>query len=223
MSACTRPCTTESSRIAPARRRRARAQARGAARAAASIAQALAEVRELLGDAPRRRDLLIEHLHRIQDRFGHLSAAHLAALAQEMRLAQTEVYEVATFYHHFDIVKEGEARAAAAHRARLRRPVVRDGRRAATCWRGCRPCSAADVRVIARAVHRPLRAGAGGGGRPEPGAARDAARRVAAAVAGRRDRSTSPTATSTYAALPRRRAATRCCASASPASATSSR
>ena len=54
------------------------------------------------------RDLLIEHLHSIQDGFGHLSAAHLAALAQEMRLAQTEVYEVATFYHHFDIVKEGE-------------------------------------------------------------------------------------------------------------------
>jgi len=68
---------------------------------------ALAEVRAMLGDAPRRRDLLIEHLHRIQDACGHLSAAHLAALAQEMRLAQTEVYEVATFYHHFDVVKEG--------------------------------------------------------------------------------------------------------------------
>ncbi|HEX6703615.1 MAG TPA: NADH-ubiquinone oxidoreductase-F iron-sulfur binding region domain-containing protein [Albitalea sp.] len=74
---------------------------------------ALAELRELLADAPRRRDLLIEHLHRIQDRFGHLSAAHLAALAQEMRLAQTEVFEVASFYHHFDIVKEGEAAPAA--------------------------------------------------------------------------------------------------------------
>jgi len=71
--------------------------------------RALADVRALLGDAPRRRDLLIEHLHRIQDAHGHLSAAHLAALAQEMRLAQTEVYEVATFYHHFDVVKEGEA------------------------------------------------------------------------------------------------------------------
>ena len=69
---------------------------------------ALAEVRSLLGDSPRRRDLLIEHLHRLQDRYGHLSAAHLSALAQEMRLAQTEVYEVASFYHHFDIVKEGE-------------------------------------------------------------------------------------------------------------------
>ncbi|MEO6363767.1 MAG: NADH-ubiquinone oxidoreductase-F iron-sulfur binding region domain-containing protein [Caldimonas sp.] len=70
---------------------------------------ALARVQALLGDESRRADLLIEHLHKIQDRFGHLSAAHLAALAQEMRLAQTEVYEVATFYHHFDVVKEGEA------------------------------------------------------------------------------------------------------------------
>src|SRR6188474_401363 len=70
---------------------------------------ALDQVRALLGDRPRRRDLLIEHLHLIQDRYGHLSAAHLAALAAEMKLAQTEVYEVATFYAHFDVVKEGEA------------------------------------------------------------------------------------------------------------------
>src|SRR5712672_2203672 len=70
--------------------------------------QALDEVRALLGERPRQRDLLIEHLHLIQDRYGHLSAAHLAALAQEMRLALTEVYEVATFYAHFDVVKEGE-------------------------------------------------------------------------------------------------------------------
>jgi formate dehydrogenase beta subunit len=69
---------------------------------------ALQEVQALLGDAPRRRDLLIEHLHCINDRYGYLSAAHLAALAQEMSLALTEVYEVATFYHHFDVVKEGE-------------------------------------------------------------------------------------------------------------------
>src|SRR5512145_2707767 len=60
---------------------------------------ALAEVQALLGDAPRRRDLLIEHLHRIQDRHGCLRAAHLVALAHEMRLAMAEVYEVATFYH----------------------------------------------------------------------------------------------------------------------------
>jgi formate dehydrogenase len=70
---------------------------------------AVAEVRALLGDAPRRRDLLIEFLHLIQDRHGHLSAAHLVALAAELKLAPVEVYEVATFYHHFDVVKEGEA------------------------------------------------------------------------------------------------------------------
>jgi formate dehydrogenase len=71
-------------------------------------ARALAEVQALLKDEPRRRDLLIEHLHKIQDRYGHLSAPHLAALAREMNLSQAEVYEVATFYHHFDVVKEGE-------------------------------------------------------------------------------------------------------------------
>src|SRR5437016_9141047 len=70
--------------------------------------QALAQVRALLGDRERRRDLLIEHLHLIQDRYGYLSAAHLAALAQEMKLALTEVYEVATFYAHFDVVNEDE-------------------------------------------------------------------------------------------------------------------
>src|SRR6185503_16800889 len=70
---------------------------------------ALKDVRALLGDAPRRRDLLIEHLHLIQDRFGCLSAAHLVALAAEMKMAMAEVYEVATFYHHFDVVKDGDA------------------------------------------------------------------------------------------------------------------
>ena len=67
------------------------------------------QIVELLGDAPRRRDLLIEHLHRLQDYFGGLTAAHMTALAYEMRLTPAEVYEVATFYHHFDIVREGEA------------------------------------------------------------------------------------------------------------------
>ena len=69
---------------------------------------ALADVQALLGRAPRRRDLLIEFLHLIQDTYGHLSAAHLRALAEEMRLSMAEVYEVATFYAHFDVVKEGE-------------------------------------------------------------------------------------------------------------------
>jgi formate dehydrogenase beta subunit len=66
------------------------------------------EVASLLGDAPRRRDLLIEYLHLIQDRYGCLSAAHLVALAAELKMAMAEVYEVATFYHHFDVVKEGD-------------------------------------------------------------------------------------------------------------------
>jgi len=69
---------------------------------------ALADVRALLGSRPRRHDLLIEFLHLIQDEYGCLSAAHLGALAHEMRLSQAEAYEVATFYDHFDVVKEGE-------------------------------------------------------------------------------------------------------------------
>jgi NADH:ubiquinone oxidoreductase subunit F (NADH-binding)/NADH:ubiquinone oxidoreductase subunit E len=69
---------------------------------------ALVDSRSLLTDRPRRRDLLIEHLHLIQDQYGYISAAHLAALAAEMKMALTEVYEVATFYAHFDVVKEGE-------------------------------------------------------------------------------------------------------------------
>jgi len=86
-----------------AERRKRRGQPRGRT----LNPQALEEVRTLLGAAPRRRDLLIEHLPRIQDRYGHLSAAHLVALAAEMRLSPAEIYEVASFYHHFDLVKEG--------------------------------------------------------------------------------------------------------------------
>src|ERR1700728_734591 len=70
--------------------------------------RAAADIEALLTDRPRRHDLLIEHLHLIQDKYGYISSAHLAALAAEMKLAQTEVYEVATFYAHFDVVKEGE-------------------------------------------------------------------------------------------------------------------
>ncbi len=80
---------------------------RGKPKGRAVELDALAQVQMLLGDEPRRRDLLIEHLHKIQDQFGHISAAHIAALAREMKLAMTEVFEVASFYHHFDIVKEG--------------------------------------------------------------------------------------------------------------------
>jgi NADH:ubiquinone oxidoreductase subunit F (NADH-binding)/NADH:ubiquinone oxidoreductase subunit E len=69
----------------------------------------IADVRALLGDRPRERHLLIEFLHLIQDHYGHLSVPHLAALAEELRLSQTEVYEVATFYAHFDVVHEDQA------------------------------------------------------------------------------------------------------------------
>src|SRR4030088_835455 len=70
--------------------------------------QAAEEISLLLGDRPRRRDLLIEHLHLIQDTYHRISAAPLAALADEMKLAFAEVFETATFYAHFDVVKEGE-------------------------------------------------------------------------------------------------------------------
>lgn len=70
--------------------------------------QALSDLHALLGDRPRRRDLLIEYLHLVQDHYGHLSARHLRALAAELRIGMAEVYEVASFYAHFDIVKEGE-------------------------------------------------------------------------------------------------------------------
>jgi formate dehydrogenase len=90
-------------------------RARGAVKGRTVEAGPLSDVQSLLdavqrktGVDPRRRDLLIENLHLIQDRFGHIPAAHLVALAREMKLAMTEVYEVATFYHHFDVIKEGE-------------------------------------------------------------------------------------------------------------------
>ncbi len=69
---------------------------------------ALGEVQNLLGDSPRSRDLLIEFLHLIQDEYSHLSAAHIRALAEEMRTGQAEIYEVASFYAHFDVVREDE-------------------------------------------------------------------------------------------------------------------
>ncbi|SON55308.1 NADH-quinone oxidoreductase subunit F [Hartmannibacter diazotrophicus] len=71
------------------------------------------EIEALLGDASRQRDLLIEHLHLVQDTYGQISAAHLAALADEMGLAFAEVFETATFYAHFDVIKEGEANVPA--------------------------------------------------------------------------------------------------------------
>ncbi|MGB3179619.1 MAG: NAD(P)H-dependent oxidoreductase subunit E [Albidovulum sp.] len=70
--------------------------------------QAWDEVRALLGDGPRRRDLLIEYLHLIQDKYGCLSAPHLRALAEELSTGMAEIWEVATFYAHFDPIREDE-------------------------------------------------------------------------------------------------------------------
>ena len=96
-------------RTATAPGRRAAARKRAARpRAARSIRAPKRKLRRCSATARASRDLLIEHLHLIQDKYGHISAAHLAALAAEMKLSQTEVYEVATFYAHFDVVKEGE-------------------------------------------------------------------------------------------------------------------
>ena len=123
------------------------------------------EIELLLGDRPRRRDLLIEHLHLIQDKYHQISAAHLAALADEMKLSFAEVFETATFYAHFDVVKEGEPRRRAADHPRLR---------SLTCaMLGARKTAARTAGRArprhprgARALRRPLRHGAGGRGRP---------------------------------------------------------
>ena len=72
-------------------------------------AEAIAQVQLLLGESPRDASLLIEFLHLIQDRYRQISAAHLVALAHELKLSYAEVYEVATFYHHFDVVKDEAA------------------------------------------------------------------------------------------------------------------
>src|SRR5918995_5837435 len=98
------PLMTES---VPARQKRGRVRSTPKGRRVDP--EAREEVLALLGDAPRRRDLLIEYLHKIQDRYGCLQARHLVALAAELKMAMAEVYEVATFYHHFDVIKEGDA------------------------------------------------------------------------------------------------------------------
>src|SRR5262245_32114632 len=101
------PTTAAAAVPTPTRGKRSRV--RGTPKGRAVDPNAREDVRALLGNASRRRDLLIEHLHKIQDRFGCLSAAHVVALAEAMKLSMAEVYEVATFYHHFDVVKEGDA------------------------------------------------------------------------------------------------------------------
>ena len=97
------------------RRKQARRQGRTA------DAATLDEVRETIGTLPLRRDLLIEHLHALNDRFGQLRTGHIAALAQLLKLAQVEVFEVASFYHHFDVVREdGDGRYEAPARLTVR-------------------------------------------------------------------------------------------------------
>jgi formate dehydrogenase len=88
---------------------RGRARARPVPKGRQVDPSAKVEIEALLGGASRQRDLLIEHLHLIQDTYGQISAAHLGALADEMSLAFAEVFETATFYAHFDVVKEGDA------------------------------------------------------------------------------------------------------------------
>ena len=122
--------------------------------------QALTEIRALLGRSPRQRDLLIEFLHRIQDRYGHISAAHILALAEELKLARTEVYEVATFYHHFDVVKEGQTPPPALT-VRICETLSCQMAGADTLRRAVEGASGADVRVIGapcvgRCEHAPV-------------------------------------------------------------------
>jgi len=122
--------------------------------------QALTEIRALLGRSPRQRDLLIEFLHRIQDRYGHISAAHILGLAEELKLARTEVYEVATFYHHFDVVKEGETPPPALT-VRICETLSCHMAGADTLRRAVEGASGADVRVIGapcvgRCEHAPV-------------------------------------------------------------------
>jgi formate dehydrogenase len=69
---------------------------------------ALQEIQSIIRTLPLRKDLMVEYLHLIQDKYQHISAKHMVALAHELKLAPTEVYEVATFYHHFDVVKEND-------------------------------------------------------------------------------------------------------------------
>ena len=92
----------------PARNVGSRKRARGFPKGRQLDLDALEQVRKLLGDRPRRHDLLIEYLHLIQDHYRHISSRHLRALCDELKLPQAAAYEVATFYAHFDVVKEGE-------------------------------------------------------------------------------------------------------------------
>ena len=139
------------------------------------------EIELLLGDRPRRRDLLIEHLHLIQDKYHQISAAHLAALADEMKLSFAEVFETATFYAHFDVVKEGEPDIA---------PLTIRVCDSLTCamlgaeklLHELQNTAGSRHSRGARALRRPLRHRAGGRGRPSLRRPRDSVASVLAAA-----------------------------------------
>ncbi len=130
------------------------------------------EIEQLLGDKPRRRDLLIEYLHLIQDKYHQISAAHLAALADEMKLAFAEVFETATFYAHFDVVKEGEPDIAPLTIRVCDSLDLRDAGRREAARRPAEHIGSGHPRR-ARALRRPLRYRAGGGGRSQLRRSRD--------------------------------------------------
>ena len=135
--------------------------------------QARAEVLELVGAAAPRRDLLIEYLHAINDRYGQLSTAHLAALAQGCgsRRPRSSRWRASTTTSTWCARTRTAPRCTAgADRARLRRPLLRAGRRAGSAGKAARPAGRRSARA-ARALRRPLRAGAGRGRAPASGAA----------------------------------------------------
>ena len=126
--------------------RRGSRGARGTPKGRSVNLLAQAELQALLGAQPRRRDLLIEHLHKIQDRYGAISAAHLTALAAEMKLSAAEVYEVATFYHHFEVIKDAD-KAPAAITLRVCDSIACELAGAQRLIASLGKCFGADVRV----------------------------------------------------------------------------
>ena len=154
--------------------RRAAASHAARPRAGSSIRKRSPRCRRCSATGSRRRDLLIEHLHLIQDKYGFISSAHMAALAAEMKLAQTEVYEVATFYAHFDVVKEGETPPPPVTvRVCDSLSCAMAGRR--TAAEGFAEDARAERARGARALHGRLRPRAGLRRRPRPGDAGDRA------------------------------------------------
>ena len=113
-------------------------RARPGPRGRVATEAALAEVRATVS-GPMRRDLLIERLHDLQDRFGCLRAGHLVALAAIMRLAPVEVFEVASFYAHFDVLEDDAPAPPPVTAAGVREPVLHDERRVPPCSTPCAP------------------------------------------------------------------------------------